>query len=103
MISLLVALFAAIIFLLPEPEGFPILEYHQVTDEKLDPDFEVYNVPPEEFSAQLDFLQAEGYTTITLQDFMRAVHGKATLPDKPIVLTFDDGYTDNYSTMLPIL
>ena len=102
-ISLLVALFAAIIFLLPEPEGFPILEYHQVTDEKLDPDFEVYNVPPEEFSAQLDFLQAEGYTTITLQDFMRAVHGKATLPDKPIVLTFDDGYTDNYSTMLPIL
>ena len=96
-------IFVAIIFLLPEPEGFPILEYHQVTDEKLDPDFEVYNVPPAEFSAQLDFLQAQGYTTITLQDFMRAVHGKATLPEKPIVLTFDDGYADNYSTMLPIL
>ena len=96
-------IFVAIIFLLPEPEGFPILEYHQVTDEKLDPVFEVYNVPPAEFSAQLDFLQAEGYTTITLQDFMRAVHGKATLPEKPIVLTFDDGYTDNYTTMLPIL
>ena len=96
-------IFAAIIFLLPEPEGFPILEYHQVTDEKLDPVFEVYNVPPAEFSAQLDFLQAEGYTTITLQDFMRAVHGKATLPEKPIVLTFDDGYADNYTTMLPIL
>ena len=96
-------IFAAIIFLLPEPEGFPILEYHQVTDEKLDPVFEVYNVPPAEFSAQLDFLQSEGYTTITLQDFMRAVHGKATLPEKPIVLTFDDGYTDNYTTMLPIL
>ena len=96
-------IFVALIFLLPEPEGFPILEYHQVTDEVLDPVFEVYNVPPAEFAAQLDFLQAEGYTTITLQDFMRAVHGKATLPDKPIVLTFDDGYADNYSTMLPIL
>ena len=98
-----IIIFAAIIFLLPEPEGFPILEYHQVTDEQLDPVFEVYNVPPAEFSAQLDFLQAQGYTTITLQDFMRAVHGKATLPEKPIVLTFDDGYADNYSTMLPIL
>ena len=96
-------IFVAIIFMLPEPEGFPILEYHQVTDEQLDPVYEVYNVPPKEFSAQLDFLQSEGYTTITLQDFMRAVHGKATLPEKPIVLTFDDGYADNYTTMLPIL
>ena len=94
---------AAIIFLLPEPEGFPILEYHQVTDEPLDPDFEMYNVPPAEFAAQLDYLQAEGYTTITLKDFMYAVKGYRTLPEKPIVLTFDDGYADNYSTMLPIL
>lgn len=97
------ALIAAIIFLLPEPEGFPILEYHQVTDAPLDPHFELYNVPPAEFAAQLDYLKAEGYTTITLQDFMRAVHGKTTLPEKPIVLTFDDGYADNYSIMFPIL
>ena len=102
-IFILAAIIAAIIFLLPEPEGFPILEYHQVTDEPLDPDFEVYNVPPAEFAAQLDYLQAEGYTTITLQDFMRVVHGKGELPAKPIVLTFDDGYADNYKTMLPIL
>lgn len=103
MIFILSALVAAIIFLLPEPEGFPILEYHQVTDKPLDPEFEVYNVPPAEFAAQLDYLQAEGYKAITLQDFMRVVHGKGSLPEKPIVLTFDDGYTDNYSTMLPIL
>ena len=99
----LTALIAAVILLLPEPEGFPILEYHQVTDAPLDPAFEVYNVPPDVFAAQLDYLQAEGYTTITLQDFMRVVHGKGTLPAKPIVLTFDDGYADNYTTMLPIL
>ena len=100
---ILATIITSIIFLLPEPEGFPILEYHQVTDEPLDPDFEVYNVPPAEFAAQLDYLQAEGYTTITLQDFMRVVHGKGSLPAKPIVLTFDDGYADNYTTMLPIL
>ena len=102
-VLILSTVFAAIIFLLPEPEGFPILEYHQVTDAQLDPDFEIYNVPPADFAAQLDYLQAEGYTTITLQDFMRVVHGKGTLPDKPIVLTFDDGYKDNYTEMLPIL
>ena len=101
-VAILVA-FSAAIFFSPEPDGFPILEYHQVTNATLDPDFEMYNVPPEEFSAQLDYLQAAGYTTITLQDFMRAVHGKATLPAKPIVLTFDDGYADNFTTMLPIL
>ena len=102
-VFILSAIIAAIIFLLPDPEGFPILEYHQVTDEQLDPVFEVYNVPPAEFAAQLDYLQAEGYSTITLQDFMRVVHGKGELPAKPIVLTFDDGYADNYKTMLPIL
>ena len=98
-----ILLLCAIIFLLPEPEGFPILEYHQVTDVPLDPFFEQYNVPPAEFAAQLDYLRAEGYTTITLQDFMRVVHGKGQLPAKPIVLTFDDGYADNYSEMFPLL
>lgn len=102
-VFILSSILAAIIFLLPEPEGFPILEYHQVTDEPLDPVFEIYNVPPADFNAQLDYLQAEGYTTITLQDFMRVVHGKGSLPPKPIILTFDDGYEDNYSEMFPIL
>ncbi len=98
-----ILILSAIIFLLPEPEGFPILEYHQVTDAPLDPVYEIYNVPPADFNAQLDYLQAQGYTTITLQDFMRVVHGKGELPEKPIVLTFDDGYEDNYREMLPIL
>lgn len=99
---LLIILFAMMIFILPEPEGFPILEYHKITNNS-EEDSEVYAVPPAEFSAQLDYLQQKGYTTITLQDFMRVLHGKGKLPDKPIVLTFDDGYEDNYTEMLPIL
>ena len=95
-------IFATIIFSLPEPEGFPILEYHMIT-ENPKPSSEVYNVTPEEFAAQLDYLQQNGYTTITLEDFIRAKNGKFTLPDKPIVLTFDDGYDNNYTEMLPIL
>ena len=87
---------------LPEPEGFPILEYHTVTKTPTR-DSEIYNVPPDDFSAQLDYLQQNGYTTMTLQDFMRVLKGKQQLPAKPIVLTFDDGYADNFTEMLPIL
>ena len=99
---LAVIIFFAWIEILPEPEGFPILEYHTVTKTPVR-DSEIYNVPPDEFSAQLDYLQENGYTTITLQDFMRAKRGKQNLPDKPIILTFDDGYEDNFTEMLPIL
>lgn len=95
-------IFFAIIFALPKPEGFPILEYHMIT--KNPPKgSEVYNVPPEEFAAQLDYLKQKGYTTITLREFMQAKHGKITLPENPIVLTFDDGYENIYTEMLPIL
>ncbi|MBQ7630655.1 MAG: polysaccharide deacetylase family protein, partial [Selenomonadaceae bacterium] len=90
-IFLFVLICTGITFLLPKPAGFPILEYHMIT-ENPPKDAEVYNVPPEEFAAQLDYLQQKGYTTITLQEFMRAKHGKITLPENPVVLTFDDGY-----------
>ena len=99
-------LFGAIIFsillALPTPEGFALLEYHMITDNP-PAESEVYNVPPEEFNAQLDYLQQKGYTTITLQEFMQAKHGKISLPEKIIVLTFDDGYENIYTEMLPIL
>lgn len=86
----------------PAPEGFPVLEYHMVDPED-PPDGYVYNVPPKEFRAQLDYLRQEGYTTITMLEFMKAKKGKMELPEKPIVLTFDDGYENNYTHMLPIL
>lgn len=99
---LIAVIFLGIIFVQPAPEGFPILEYHTITQNP-DPSSEIYNVPPAEFSAQLDYLQENGYTTITLNDFIRAQRFGSPLPAKPIILTFDDGYADNYYEMLPIL
>ena len=93
--------FCAFVALRP-PAGVPILEYHMV-DTQEDADSRPYNVPPEAFAAQLDYLQREGYTTITLLDYLRAKKGKQQLPAKPIILTFDDGYEDNYTQMLPLL
>lgn len=84
------------------PTGFPILEYHMVKDDA-SPEERRYVVPPADFAEQLDYLAAEGYTTITPQDYARARKGKQQLPEKPVILSFDDGYEDNYRVVLPML
>lgn len=95
-------LFIGWLQLTPAPAGIPVLEYHMVNELDGEEGWE-YNVPPEAFRQQLDYLQEQGYTTITMLEYMKARKGKLDLPEKPIILTFDDGYEDNYTTMLPIL
>ena len=90
--------------LTPVPDGVVILEYHMVEDDDgLASDERPYNVPPAEFAAQLDYLQQQGYETITMQDYMRARKGKQELPERAVALTFDDGYEDNYTEVWPLL
>ena len=103
-LSIVIALniFVAAIVLTPTPDGFPILEYHTVTDHP-DPDAVRYNVKPDDLAAQLDYLIENGYTTITMLDFIEAKNARLTLPPKPVMLTFDDGYEDNYTNLLPLL
>lgn len=89
---------AAAVELYP-PKGMLILEYHKVNDRTKDD----YTVSTKDFAEQMDVLQADGYTTISVLDFLRAKKGKQKLPDKPVVVSFDDGYSDNYTEALPIL
>lgn len=101
-IAAAVFIFAVAIWLAPAPDGFPILEYHTITDTP-DVDSVRYNVTPAELAAQLDYLAQNGYTTITMLDFIEAKNGRFQMPAKPIMLTFDDGYEDNYTNMLPLV
>lgn len=99
--------FALLVFiswltLTPAPQGVLVLEYHHISDDVADEGWS-YAVPVADFKEQLDYLQAQGYTTISMQDFMRAKKGKQELPEKPVILTFDDGYEDNYTNLLPLL
>ena len=89
---------AAAVELYP-PQGMLILEYHKVNDRTKDD----YTVSTKDFAEQRDVLQADGYTTISVLDFLRAKKGKQELPEKPVVVSFDDGYSDNYTEALPIL
>lgn len=92
-------LLAAVLFLLLTPAGgVPILAYHQISREP-----EIYSLDPEQFEEQLQYLHSHGYTAISLAEFFAAGHSVRPLPPKPVIITFDDGYEDNYRTALPLL
>ncbi len=85
----------------------PILMYHHInTVESLPKDDKTginLRVSPEIFEKQLQFLQKNKFNTINsfqLQDYL---NGGFDLPDNPIMLTFDDGFTDSYTNAFPVL
>lgn len=74
----------------------PILMYHHIRNYN-DPNDSIgtnLSVSPENFKVQIDYLKNNGYTTITFADFLAFPTKK--LPEKPIILTFDDGYSDAF-------
>jgi peptidoglycan/xylan/chitin deacetylase (PgdA/CDA1 family) len=76
----------------------PILMYHHIDDKS----GSLY-VSKSIFSGQLDYLVTKGYQTVTLNDVVESLQGLKTLPPKPLVITFDDGYQDNYLNAYPLL
>jgi peptidoglycan/xylan/chitin deacetylase (PgdA/CDA1 family) len=58
---------------------------------------------PQLFREQLKYLQENGYQTVDLYDLSLAIADKGQLPDKPVIVTVDDGYRDNYENAFPIL
>ncbi|GAB4471096.1 MAG: hypothetical protein Kow00124_07890 [Anaerolineae bacterium] len=80
--------------------------YHYISVPPADAD--IYrrdlSVTPDNFRAQMQWLKDNGYQTISLYDLVYALSiGWPPLPPKPIILTFDDGYVDNYEQAFPIL
>ena len=82
-----------------EPVQLPILMYHEVKYQTPGKD----SVLPEELEQDLRFLAEEGYTTVLMEDVIRYVYSGYALPEKPILLTFDDGYANNYQFLFPLL
>lgn len=83
----------------------PILLYHYVeyVQDKKDTIRQSLNITPDVLTAQIETLKGDGYNFVTMSDVADALSGKASLPTKPIVLTFDDGYMDFYTDVFPIL
>lgn len=62
-----------------------------------------YVIDPALFEQDLTYLQQQGYTTVTVADLIAYVREGAPLPEKPVMLTFDDGYYNNYLYAHPLL
>jgi peptidoglycan/xylan/chitin deacetylase (PgdA/CDA1 family) len=95
----------------PTPDGVaravrvPILMYHYISAPPAGADAyrRDLSVAPAQFESHLDYLQRAGYQAITLDDLLYALAQGRELPPKPIILTFDDGYEDNYLNAFPLL
>jgi peptidoglycan/xylan/chitin deacetylase (PgdA/CDA1 family) len=84
----------------------PILMYHYVrTPPSMLTDLVGYklSVSPDDFAAQMDWLAVNRYHPVDFNDVRSYFAGTAPLPSKPVVITFDDGYTDLYTAAFPIL
>ena len=86
-----------------EDIGVPILYYHSVL-----PDAEVatpneVTISPEKLREELMLVKELGYTTLTMSEFTAYINDNKPIPEKSILITFDDGYTDNYAHAFPIL
>jgi len=77
----------------------PIVMYHSIRPNKSGQ----YTVSTQQFEEDLKYFKDNGYNTVTTGDVVNYVENNTPLPDKPIMLTFDDGYYDNMAYALPIL
>jgi peptidoglycan/xylan/chitin deacetylase (PgdA/CDA1 family) len=80
-------------------EGIPVLMFHSISTIPGNS----LGVPVKQFIEELEWLRQQNYHSLSLEEFYQAFVNKAQIPENPILLTFDDGYLDNYSAAWPIL
>lgn len=83
--------------------SFPILLYHKLGIPPRGSARRGLHVTPKAFERQLIKLNKSGYVFLDFNDLKDMLEGRRTVPEKPILLTFDDGHLDNYTHGLPVL
>lgn len=79
----------------------PIVMYHGISEDPAA--CGDYVISPSQFEADLRYLQQAGYTTVTVADLIAYVDEGAPLPERAVMLTFDDGYYNNFLYAYPLL
>ena len=87
----------------PDRRPVPILMYHVIAAPPPGARYPGLYVRPADFAGEVQWLAQNGYRAVTLERVWNAWHGRARLPRRPVVLSFDDGYRSDFTTALPVL
>ena len=104
----LFAMLAMVLGLMPtiasasQLNSYKVLCYHNVMDDPMDHP-EKYTISTEALAQQFSWLQEQGYTVISVDDLIASKTTGKPLPDKAVMLTFDDGYRSFYTHIFPLL
>lgn len=92
-----IIVFSVLLFLLIyfQNQGVPVMLFHQVNEKS--------NVKPAALESYFKYLSENNYQTFTLNEIDTLFKAKQQLPKRSVVLTFDDGYYDNYKIVFPLL
>lgn len=84
-------------------DSVPVFMYHSIGIIDFSWDRNQLTCPFEVFEEQLKFLKRRNYKTVHLNDLYASINQERQLPGKTVILTFDDGYADNYVFAYPLL
>jgi peptidoglycan/xylan/chitin deacetylase (PgdA/CDA1 family) len=87
----------------PHPGPVPVLKYDAIETPTAAEAFPEVFVEPQDFEAQMEWLERRGFEAVTLEQVEKAWYEEGRLPARPIVITFDDGYPSQYSSGFSVL
>lgn len=102
---LLLALLPSLTQAARQPDDYVVLCYHDIVDLKLTPNLKLYpqTIRRDTLIRHFNWIKQQGYHPVSFQQILDAKAGKAPLPEKAILLSFDDGYESFYRLVYPLL
>lgn len=87
-----------------KPLTIPVLCYHQILDTDVHPiETTMTQMSLSKFTTQMDYIKDHNYTPITISQLNGYLNNGKSIPSKPVLITFDDGWVDQYWNAVPVL
>lgn len=86
-------------------DDFVVISYHDIVDTTVTPELDIYSqtITRSRLIEHFNLIAVSGYQPVSLQQIIDAKAGRASLPEKAVLLTFDDGYRSFYDIVFPLL
>jgi len=83
--------------------GLRTLMYHKVGSPPPESQLKILWVAPDAFRRQMEYILRHGYTPLLFRELSEIASGSRPIPEKPALVTFDDGFANNFEHAFPIL